>query len=154
MRDTGRMNGRTPTLCRTRHHAATQRGGSLLDTCAALALWSATALLVLAGVRPLACALRVQAARTTLVGALLEARRAAYAGETSVWVETRTGSGDVVVRPPGIARSLGDGVTLTSGPSDGAVQFRATGLADNATVAIGCADSTASVVVNQRGVIR
>lgn len=49
---------------------------------------------------------------------------------------------------------LGDGVTLTKAPSDGDVAFHATGLADNATVEIGCDASTAAVVVNQRGVIR
>jgi len=154
MRDTVRMNatrrlpGCTPGL------RTSQQGATLLDTCAALALASAAALAVISGARPLSCAIRVGAARTALVGALLEARRAAYASETSVIVETRAGSDEVVVNPPGSARRLGDGVLLTSVPSDGNVQFRATGLADNATVSIACDGSEASVVVNQRGVIR
>ena len=41
-----------------------------------------------------------------------------------------------------------------AGPADGDVQFRGTGLADNATLSIACGTATASVVVNQRGVIR
>lgn len=109
---------------------------------------------VLAGLRPLSCAFRVEAARSTLIDAMLEARRYAYEAETNVSVETRAGGTAVVVRPPGTERRLGDGVTLSSVPADGDVQFRATGLADNATISITCSDSTASVIVNQRGVIR
>jgi hypothetical protein len=127
---------------------------TLLETCAALALSSVAAAGILAGLKPLSCALRVQAGHTSLVSALLEARRAAYAKETSVVVETVAGHGDVVIRPPGAVRSLGDGVTISSAPSDRNVQFRATGLADNATLAIACSSSVATVVVNQRGVIR
>lgn len=131
-----------------------QRGATLLETCAALALSSVAALTVVSGARPLSCAVRIGAARTVLAGALLEARREAYARDTAVSVEAHVGDGEVVVDPPGSARRLGDGVSLTAVPSDGNVQFRATGLADNATLSIACERSVASVVVNQRGVIR
>jgi len=137
-------------------HGRTQgrRGATLLETCVALALSSLAALAVLGGLRPLSCALRVEAARTTLIDALLEARRAAYEGEDTVAVAARAGDRSVVVVPPGSRRPLGDDVTLTTGPADGDIQFRSTGLADNATLAIACGAATASVVVNQRGVIR
>lgn len=130
------------------------RGATLLETCAALALSSLAALAVLGGLRPLSCALRVEAARTALVDALLEARRAAYENEANVAVAAKAGDRSVVVVPPGNERLLGDDVTLSAGPADGDVQFRATGLADNATLSVACGASTASVVVNQRGVVR
>lgn len=130
------------------------RGSTLLETCAALALAATAAVAMLSGTRPLACALRVGAARTALVDALLEARREAYLRETTTSLAVTIGSGSVTLQPSGSIRDLGDGVSIRSGPSDGEVQFRATGLADNATLEIACGDSTASVVVNQRGVIR
>jgi hypothetical protein len=89
-----------------------------------------------------------------LSGALLEARQDAYASERNVTVEARAGGGAVTLQPGDRVRPLGEGVRIASAPADGNVQFRATGLADNATIAIACDDSTASVVVNQRGVIR
>jgi hypothetical protein len=133
---------------------SSQAGGTLLDACAALALSSLAAATAISGARPLACAVRVGAARTVLAGALLEARQEAYAAERNVLVEARAGESAVMLQPGSRARSLGDGVRLTSVPSDGNVQFRATGLADNATIAVACGAATASVVVNQRGVIR
>ncbi|MFN2427635.1 MAG: hypothetical protein ABR587_14435 [Candidatus Binatia bacterium] len=138
------------------HRRATERdrGATLLDTCAALALSAVAAVAVVSGMRPLSCAVRVGAARTVLVGALLEARREAYAGGATVVVEASEGDNAVVVRPPGSARPLGDGILLSAVPADGNVQFRPTGFADNATLSIACDASTASVVVNQRGVIR
>jgi hypothetical protein len=148
MDNTRQMRSRAMSYRRPQH------GATLLETCAALALSSIAALTVVAGARPLTCAVRIGAARTVLAGALLEARREAYARSTTVSVEARVGDGQVVVHPPGSAHRLGDGVSLTSVPSDGNVQFRATGLADNATLSIACGRSTASVVVNQRGVIR
>ena len=131
-----------------------RRGSTLLETCAALALCSAAALAAVSGVRPLVCAARVETARSALLDALLEARRRAYTEERSVAAEVKPGTGSVVLEPPGSTRSLGDDVTITSAPADGSVDFRATGLADNATVTVACAASTASVVVNQRGVVR
>jgi hypothetical protein len=131
-----------------------ETGATLLETCAALALTSVAALSALSGARPLACAVRVGAARTVLSGALLEARQDAYASERNVTVEARAGGGAVTLQPGDRVRPLGEGVRIASAPADGNVQFRATGLADNATIAIACDDSTASVVVNQRGVIR
>lgn len=129
-------------------------GATLLEACAALALASALSGALLAGLRPLSCAVRVQAARNTLTGALLEARREAYAREGSVAVHAAAGDPALLLSWNGARRALGDGVTVLSGPADGSVQFRASGLADNATVTLGCSASTASVVVNQRGVIR
>jgi len=117
-------------------------------------LSAAAAFAVISGVRPLSCAVRVEAARTVLAGALLEARREAYRSASSVLVEAREGDGEVVVNPPGSARRLGDGVVLTRAPADQNVRFGASGFADNATLTISCDDSNASVVVNQRGVIR
>lgn len=129
-------------------------GATLLEACAALALASALSGVLLAGLRPLSCAVRVQAARSTLTGALLEARREAYVREGNVAVHAAAGDDALVLSWNGVRRALGDGVRVTSGPVDGSVQFRASGLADNATVTLGCSASTASVVVNQRGVIR
>jgi predicted membrane metal-binding protein len=133
---------------------SSQAGGTLLDACAALALSSLAAATAISGARPLACAVRVGAARTALAGALLEARQEAYAAERNVLVEARVGESVVTLQPGGRIRALGDGARLTSVPADGNVQFRATGLADNATIAVACGAATASVVVNQRGVIR
>lgn len=127
---------------------------TLLETCAVLALASIGAVGALAGAKPLACALRVSAARNVLISALFEARRQAYATETSVAVETSAGDGFVTLAPPGVQRALGAGVVLTAVPADGDVLFRASGLADNATLTLACDESRASVVVNQRGVVR
>lgn len=126
----------------------------MLDTCAALALTATATLALLSGVRPLGCAIQVEAARATLRSALLEARRSAYLRADNTTVETTAGSNQVRVLPAGSTRSLGQGVVLTSVPADGNVQFRATGLADNATLRLACGGATASVVVNQRGVVR
>jgi hypothetical protein len=126
----------------------------LLEVCAATALSGAAALSMLGGLRPLSCAFRMEAARTILIDALLEARRVAYESAATAAVETSAGASLVVVRPSGGVRPLGDGVTLASVPSDGDVKFHAAGTAENATVAIACGNSTASVVVNQRGVVR
>lgn len=152
------MDTRAP-LCR-------QHGMTLLETVAALALASALSLALLSGLRPLSCALRVQAARQVLADALLEARRRAYAGEVTTSVKAGAGDGFVRMSWSEAPRALGDGITLSSGPADGDVQFRASGLADNATLALACTAASAasassagpaasaSVVVNQRGVIR
>lgn len=134
--------------------AAAQIGMTLLESCAALALSSLAALALLGGLRPLSCAFRVEAARATLVDALLEARRSAYEGEVGAAVGVQRGDSGVTLLPAGARRSLPDGVALSSVPADEDVQFRATGLAENATVAVACGASEASVVVNQRGVIR
>lgn len=136
---------------RRRHR---EQGATLLETCAALALASALSLALMAGLKPLACAVHVHAARETLTDALLEARRRAYATETTAVLKAKAGDGFVTTSWSGTPRPLGEGVTLASGPADGDVQFRASGLADNATLSLACSTSTASVVVNQRGVIR
>lgn len=129
-------------------------GATLLEASAALALASALSVALLAGLHPLSCAVRVQAARSTLTSALLEARREAYTSEGNVAVHAAAGDTALLLSWNGARRAFGEGVAVTSGPADGSVQFRASGLADNATVTLGCSASTASVVVNQRGVIR
>ena len=129
-------------------------GVTLLEACAALSLSGVLSLAMLCGLKPLSCALRVQAARQTLVDALLEARRRAYAQESTVSLRAKAGDGFVRMSWSEAPRPLGDGVTLASGPADGDVQFRGSGLADNATLGLSCSASSASVVVNQRGVIR
>jgi len=135
-------------------HPTRQRGATLLETCAVLAVSGTLSAAFLGGLKPLACAVRVQAARETLVDALLEARRRAYAQEATVSVRARAGDTFVTLGWNHGERTLGDGVALASAPSDGDVQFRASGLADNATLSLACSASTASVIVNQRGVIR
>jgi hypothetical protein len=129
-------------------------GFALLDTCMALALTSLAALLLLSGLRPLACAASVEAARSTVVNALLEARRSAYAAERTVALEARRDGTEVVLQPGGKRRALGTGVRLSAAPADGDVEFRASGLSDNATLTVACGEAMASVVVNQRGVVR
>ncbi|HEY2776040.1 MAG TPA: hypothetical protein VGK20_18510 [Candidatus Binatia bacterium] len=141
-----------PLVSRTWRHD--RSGISLLDACAALALSSIAAVVMVRGAKPMACAIRVETARSTLIDSLLEARRSAYEMEAKAWVEARAGSSSVAVRPSGKNYSLGDGVALQSVPADGTVSFQASGLADNATLVLACTDATASVVVNQRGVIR
>lgn len=141
----------------------------MLDLCAAMAVSALAASAVAFGGKPLLCAVRVEAARVAVITALLEARRTAYQFETNVAVETAPGASQLVLQPSGTVRPLGDGVLIASAPSDGNVLFRATGLADNATIALACASPSAaaespadssggiaqaSVVVNQRGVIR
>lgn len=85
---------------------------------------------------------------------LLEARRRAYLQETTTSLKAKAGDGFVRMSWSDVPRTLGDGITLASGPADGDVQFRASGLADNATLSLACSASSVSVVVNQRGVIR
>lgn len=131
-----------------------ERGVSLLESCAALGLASALSLALLAGLRPLSCAFGVEAARETVVDALLEARRRAYATEAAASLKARPGDGFVRMSWSAVPRELGDGVTLASAPADGDVQFRGSGLADNATLTLTCSRSSATVVVNQRGVVR
>lgn len=130
------------------------RGATLIETCAALALATLAANVLVAGFRPLTCSLKVEAARGILQGALYEARRQAFLRETSVAVATPEGGSEVLVGADESRRDLGDGVRLVSVPSDGNVLFHASGLADNATVRLACDSAAASVVVNQRGVIR
>ncbi len=139
---------------RHRPPGSATHGATLLETCAALALVAAAATSVLGGLRPLACAFEVEAARSMLIDAMLEARRLAYESESNVAVATVVGASSVRVQPSGKQRSLGERVRISAAPSDGDVAFRGTGLADNATVSIACGSSTASVIVNQRGVIR
>ena len=132
----------------------TLHGTTLLETAAALALAGIAAATALAGLKPLACAFEVEAARSSLVGALVEARRLAYATQSNVSLEAHAGDAEARLQPVGHLRGLARDVHFLSTPADGDVQFRASGLAENATLVIGCGDSTASVVVNQRGVIR
>jgi len=150
----GRRIVHTSAMTTLRPGEWNDRGTTVLEACAALALCAAAAVSIVEGIWPLACAVRVEAARHTLVDALLEARRTASETEASAAVELEVGASSVALRPSGASRVLGDGVAITGAPSDGDVTFRGTGLADNATVAFACGAASASVVVNQRGVIR
>ena len=133
---------------------ADSRGGALMDLVAGMAISALAALPMLRGLRSLDCALRVAAGRQVLASSLLEARRMAYRSEATTWLRVRVGEGSVALWPTGGVRALGSGVTVVAAPADGDVQFRGSGLADNATVALACEASRAEVVVNQRGVVR
>ena len=130
------------------------RGASILEACASLALAGAVAATAVSGLRGLDCGLRVEAARSSLVSFLAEARRTAYAGEVEAGLAVDQGRGGFLLEPSGRRRDLPGGVRVVAAPADGRVSFHASGLADNATIGLGCGASVASVVVNQRGVIR
>lgn len=129
-------------------------GATLLELAAAMSLGGLAAVAVLAGLRPLTDAARANAARAVLVEAMIEARRLAYRSEEPAAVSVPIGAVAVRILPSGRRFELGRGVTVVAAPSDEAVEFRASGLADNATVTVAAGRSTASVVVNQRGIVR
>ena len=130
------------------------RGASLIEMAMATALAGLLATAGVAALRPLSSAASLEAARLTLIDALIEARRRAYETEAAASVFVSVGSGSLRVEPDGGSRSLGAGVSITSAPADSSIQFRASGLADNATVRLAAGGAAAVVVVNQRGMIR
>ncbi|HYB98574.1 MAG TPA: hypothetical protein VEC57_05505 [Candidatus Limnocylindrales bacterium] len=130
------------------------RGATMLELTMAMAVAGLLAALTAAGVRPLAASVAVEASRMAVLDALTEARRRAYERESNVQVELAAGSGSVVLQPGARKRRLADGVAITAAPADGTIEFRASGLADNATVTLAAGAATATVVVNQRGVVR
>jgi hypothetical protein len=136
------------------------RGASLLELLAAVGITAVAAGLSGGALARLARATAVQAARVRVVTALLDARRRAYASESTVEVAGELGATSVTIRPAdGIAETvaLPAGTSITRFPASGHVRFFASGLADNGTVEVGSADETAAperVVVNQRGLVR
>ncbi len=135
-------------------------GFSLLETLAALAISAMVAAAALSGLNSLAANSHLNAARSTVVQALIDARlQAASRAET---VELAIGSRSLGPARAGGGAVLSAEVRLPAGtyvaraPARGRVRFFATGLADNATVVVAASGSAgeASVVVNQRGMIR
>ena len=119
--------------------AALARTGSLT------AVSLATSLRVATSARTLAQTMRATRARAMAEGRPLEVRFDAAASRWSV----RTDDGTIRHEEP-----LPDPVRFTSLPARALVRFTATGSADNATVVLGAAASSARIVVNQRGRVR
>ncbi len=124
-----------------------------------MAIVAVASVSAIGGMRSLARDAGLESARRILVDALLEARRIAYVSADGASLVVEPGSSSVsIVTAAGTSRSvkLPAGAVVTSAPADGDVSFRASGLADNATIrlAIGATASEVAVVVNQRGVVR
>ncbi|HYC54542.1 MAG TPA: hypothetical protein VEL28_06370 [Candidatus Binatia bacterium] len=130
------------------------RGATLIEMVAAMALAGLAASLIAAGLGQLTQAAALEAGRLTLVDALTEARLLSYEREAPAAVETAIGGMELRIRPDRKRRELPPGVSIADAPADQSIEFRASGLADNATIALRAGSSTAAVVVNQRGVIR
>jgi hypothetical protein len=136
------------------------RGVSLLELVAAVGVTTLIAGLTGSALSRLARATAVQSARVRVMNALLEARRLAYATESTVEVTGAIGDAAVVIRTTdGESRAavLPAGTAIMHFPASGHVRFFASGLADNATVTVGSAEGTAAeeqIIVNQRGLVR
>jgi prepilin-type N-terminal cleavage/methylation domain-containing protein len=135
------------------------RGFTLLELCAVMALAALTAGLAVAGVTALERAGRLEGARLLVGLALTGAERAAYASGETVEAVVAEGADEVVVRGPGteVDRvALPAGVVVTAAPARSRIRFRASGLADNATVKLAEPGypGEATIVVNQRGLLR
>ena len=89
---------------------------------------------------------------------MLEARRLAYRSDTDAAVALVDAHTLELRSPDRDATSirLPRGVSVVGAPSDGDVRFRASGLADNATLVLRSHRSVqeARIVVNQRGMVR
>lgn len=135
------------------------RGYSLLELVSVLAIASIVALTLSTALRSLDRAARLESARVSVALAALASRRRAYSDNRSVRLETRSGATVLTAHTqtgPPMTFPLPNGTHLASGPAHGAVSFRPTGYADNATihVAVAGSDRRASVVINQRGLVR
>jgi hypothetical protein len=111
------------------------------------------------GIDRLARATAVESARLRTLAALLDARRRAYADEATVQVDIPLGGTTLTIRNPdaqAVAIALPAGTLVEHSAASGKVRFYGTSLADNATITL--ADSSgsgrATIVVNQRGLIR
>jgi len=129
-------------------------GFSLLELVITLAMAGLIVGAGVAGAAALADSLSVEAARRVVIDALLEARRRAYLQESLISVRTPVAASFVEIAPPPRHIDLPAGVAITKAPADAAVDFRASGLADNATVQLGRGSASATIVVNQRGMVR
>ena len=135
-----------------------RRGFTLIETLACVAVAAVlartgslaavsltAALRVATSARTLAQTMRATRARAMAEGRPLEVRFDATASRWSI----RTDNGTIRREEP-----LPDTVRFTSLPARALVRFTATGAADNATVVLGAAASSARIVVNQRGRVR
>jgi hypothetical protein len=132
---------------------------SLLELVATLGLATLVAGSAGAALAGLARAAAVQSARVRVMSALFEARRHAYATESTVEVTGEIGASSIDIRTEdGTSRvALPAGTVVTRFPASHHVRFFASGLADNATIGLGIASGGAAeeqIVVNQRGLVR
>ena len=104
---------------------------------------------------------RLEAGRIDLVLALAEARRIAYAQQTTVLAAATVGDREVLLVPEinePYAVPLPGGVAVSAAPARGGVLFHQSGWAENATFELGSTSPSKPgrrrVIVNQRGRIR
>ncbi len=133
-------------------------GASLLETLAALSIAAVAMTFGLQTARAVASTLRLEAARLITLRAMLGARRLAYASAGPVVATPSARAIDVDAGPAGTRRfALPATTSIIEQPRSGRVRFHASGLADNATLVLGCAscgETTTRVVVNQRAMVR
>jgi hypothetical protein len=145
---------------KTRGERARMGGMSVLELVAAVGITTFAAGLAGGALGAMGRAVSVQSGRVRVMTALLEARRRAYGAETTIEVAGRTGDHAVTIHLPvgeEIRRELPAGTELARSPASGRVRFFASGLADNATFAVGATGGGAGeerIVVNQRGLVR
>lgn len=143
----------------TRDSQAPSAGATLLELVVVLAVATVATAAVGGAFHALARGAALRAARLSLSQALLAARRAAYLDQATAEARVVVDAREVVVaragRPPE-SHPLPVPVAIAGAPARGAVRFFASGLADNATVALTAGDTgeQLEVVVNQRGRVR
>jgi len=131
-------------------------GFGLLEAVVALAVAALAALAASLATREAISAIRLDIARCTLSLALLEARREAYARESTCELRVPRGATETVLlaseRAPQ-ATPLPRGIFVAATNRRAAVRFHGSGFADNATLVLADATTgrTVEVVVNQRG---
>jgi hypothetical protein len=131
----------------------------MLEILATLALTAVCAQTGAGAMTVLSRSIGVEAARLRVMGALVEARRAAYASQQTVEVAAAAGERDVVVTRAGetlASYALPRDASIRRSNAAGRVRFFASGFAENATIVVGADDvaDEPSIVVNQRGAIR
>lgn len=135
-----------------------ERGASLAELLAVLALVGIATTTTLSGIGAWQAQARLQSAQRQVTQALIRARLSAY---------TRAADARVVVTAPTALELQRDGrptqtislppdVVVASAPADNDVRFRASGLADNATLVLRntATANEVKIIVNQRGVVR
>lgn len=132
-------------------------GFTLVELLATLAIGIVALSMLSAGARRLANGARLETSRRLVVRVLTSAAQSAYAtGETAA-VQTQRNANTLSLKREGldaIHLNLGTGIRILDAPASEHTRFFASGSADNATVTLGNAAGSASVVVNQRGGIR